>query len=478
MLNLFKRQKIDIKTLITDTGLALNQFADNSTAETMLSELGITRSELLKVTALDDEFESCREDIRSAVLARGWRIWGDGMDEDTINRLYKMLRPLLPSLAEIAINARLGGYAVGEYLYARAADGRWLVVKVLDKQGELDSYEPQRDGTLLYRGSDEMLLDLDVKYLLLASRTTGSNPKGDMLALRAYPAVQLRKKGLPYALQFIRRYAQPYVIGKRAGFGASMQDFVDKLYAFLNGGAIAVGNEDDVSILKMDSDGQAFARIEKLANSRIQKLLLGRVKTSELDSGSRAAQETDDDARQNRISAYLELLESACQHLLNAVLAANARYGIAIPAPQGMWFEFEKTAEISIERAERDEKYLSTGQVRFTKKYYTDILGYEDDHIELAGQTPATPASLHLSQDAGNSYGHTAGSDDLAHDRRILAPKINAILSALEQADDYAAFEKALAGLILPDGGMVDDLARKMQAARVAGENGAPTWPA
>ena len=471
-----KKQKIDLKALVTDTGLALSQWADNSTADSLLADLGLTRMELLKITSLDDEFESCREDIRAAMLAKNWRIWGEDVHEDTINRLYKNLRGQMATLADVAINARLGGYAVAEYVYRRDTDGLWLIDRVANKSGELDNYEPKADGSLLYKGAGaDEAVNRDVKFLLLTSRADSKNIKGDPLAIRAYPAVQLRKKGLPYALQFIRRYAQPYVVGKQSGFGEAVEDFANKIFSFLSGGGIVIGQDDEIALHKLDSDGQAFARIERLANSRIQKLLLGRVKTSELDSGSRSAQETDDKARKDRITGYLDLLQEAGQHAINALLMVNRSFGVAIPAPQGLWFEFEKETEISLERAERDAKYLATGQVRLTEAYYTDVLGFEKDHIQLVEPAPASDApalSLRLSQSAPG-----ANKGDLAHDRKILAPKIDAIIAALADAKDYRDFEAALSTLQLPDGGMTADLEAKLKAAFAAGRAGADTWP-
>lgn len=474
MLNIFKKQKIDIKALEVSTSAALAQFADHSNADTLLNELGISRGELLKAAALDEEFESCREDIRTAMLAKGWRIWGDDADEEMINRLYKMLRPHLKTLAEVAVNARLGGYAVAEYIYRREADGLWVIDSISNKGTELDNYDPKTSGELVYNGGGEgIALDREVKFVLLTSRADASNPKGDALAVRAYPAVQLRKKGLPYAMQFIQRYAQPYVVIKHAGFGASLVEIANKVFGFISGGAIAIGKDDDLAIHKLDSDGQAFVRIERLANMRIQKLLLGRVKTSELENGSRSAQETDDETRDNRMRGYLDLLEEAAQHAINAVLAVNRAFGRDISTPQGLWFEFDKPADISVERAERDAKYLATGQVRLTKDYYTSILGYEDAHIEIMEQPPTAPVPLALSLPTPLAR----DAQTLAHDRRIMQPKMDALLLALAEADSYADFETALGNLILPDGGMTADLAAKLAAAHAAGKAGADTWP-
>ena len=89
-----------------------------------------------------------------------------------------------------------------------------------------------------------------------------------------------------------------------------------------------------------------------------------------LAHSSRAAQETEEAARQDRIGAYLTLLGLAVQHAVDALVAVNAAYGLAISNEGGLWFEFEKAAEIDKARAERDKMYDDTGQVRFTADYY------------------------------------------------------------------------------------------------------------
>ena len=77
---------------------------------------------------------------------------------------------------------------------------------------------------------------------------------------------------------------------------------------------MSIDREDDVMMLQNSADGQAFRRLENLANARIQKTLLGKVKTSDLETASRASQETEENNRDERIGAYLALLSRAAQH--------------------------------------------------------------------------------------------------------------------------------------------------------------------
>lgn len=382
LLKFFKKDeqpKINPQLLLRNYEQELKK-SDAQDSNALLAELGLSRSQLLKSCQLDDEFESCREDLRSALLARSYRIWGDGVDDETINRLYQKFQKIMPTLADIVINTRLAGYCVGEYVYV-IENNEFMINQVINRIGTLEEYEVKIDG--LKHRDDPNYLRTDVKFLLLTSRADGSNLSGDPLAVRAWKAIQIRKTILPRVDQYLRRYAQPYIVGQLSAYSDQPQSFLDKLFAFASGGALTIGKDDNVQIHKLDSNGDAFLKIEQLACAQIQKLLLGRVKTSELETGSRSAQEVDNQILGYRINAYLDLLAEAGQSILNAYLLANQLYATPIKAPKGLWFEFTKDADIDLKRAERDAKYLATGKVELTEDYFIDVLGFEAKHFQM-----------------------------------------------------------------------------------------------
>lgn len=469
-----KKQQIDKKTLVVAFDTALNNWMTASSTDMLLAETGKTRQQLLDAVLADDEVESCREDIRTAMLAAPWRIWGEDVDEAIINRLYRMVRRLLADFAELAILAKFNGFAVAEYVFRQDTDGLLILDKVLSKDGELDSYEPQRNGELLWHHPDgDVLVNQQVKYLLLTSKAVPARPAGELMIIRAYPAVALRKREWAYAGQFIARYAQPYVVAKQGdSFGTSIKDFASTIFGFINGGATGIGRDDEINLHQLNGNGDAFELIERLANRRIQKLLLGRVKTSELTAGSRSAQETDDAAREDRMSAYLDLMARAVQHACDAVLAVNQYWGLPIHAPQGIWFEYQQQFAVDKTRAERDKLYCDTGQMRLTKAYLTDIVGYEEGHIEM----------VEMAENA--DIPPTAGSADFSLSQSPTVPppdnqpidaiapadnKLDTIIAALADSDDYADFARKLDVLVLPDDGVIADLAKQSSVAYVDG---------
>lgn len=483
-----KKQKVDQKTLLIAVDSAL-EGSDAVSADQLLTETGKSRQELLDAVMADDEVLSCRADIEGAINAAAWRIWGDDVDEDLINRLYRMFRRLYNDIAGVAVLAMFNGYCVGEYVYKKEPDGFLSIDSVLSKDGELDNYTPMRDGSVLLKTEDESIaIDQAIKYLVLTSKAVPARPAGEMMIVRAYPAVALRKREWAYAGQFIARYSQPYVVGKQgsdSGFGTTLGDFTSKIFSFINGGAAGIGKDDSIELHQLSGNGEAFELFERLANRRIQKLLLGRVKTSELTSGSRSAQEADDVARQDRVMSYLGLMTKGIQHAIDALIAVNQAWGVPINAPQGIWFEYPKVKAFNIEEAERDIKYASTGQIRLTKQRLLNV-GYEESEFEMV--EPAVPApitqlsqqvralQLQLSNGLPDNITEPTTDNDIEHDRAIMQPKVEALLSLLDGCESYSEFERRLSELSLPDGGMIEDLMTQCVGSYIDGlanDNGA-----
>lgn len=495
MFGLIKKQKVDQKVLTFAVDSAFDNWMQAEDVDALLAETGKTRQQLLDAVMADDEVISCREDIEGAISAAPWRIWGDGVDEQVINRLYKIVRRLLPDFIQLAILAKLNGYAVAEYIYKKDPDGFLTLDKVASKDGELDKYTPRRDGSVLFAIEDGSIeINQAVKYLVLTNKAVPARPAGELLVIRAYPAVALRKREWAYAGQFIARYAQPYVVGKQGSevYGdpeSKLSRFTSKIFGFINGGAAGIGKDDSIEMHQLSGDGSAFELFERLANRRIQKLLLGRVKTSELTAGSRSAQETDDEARQDRISTYLALMAKGIQHAIDAIIEVNKYYGMAINAPQGIWFEYPKPKTFNLLEAEVDVKYTSTGQVKLTKQRLLNV-GYEESEFEMINDSSNNAQVLPLSHTCHNCNEHYQLSTPLpasplnAKDRgeesssdagitkkeqQLMQPKIAALLSSCDDCDSYAEFEKRLSELELPDTGLVADLANNLAESFVNG---------
>lgn len=532
-------QKIDRTVLMS----AMDEVLDHafgkslfgSDIDELIDKTGKSRQEILSACLADDEVDACREDLESALIAREWRIYEDvaenskpQVDVEMINHLYKVIKKHIREFARLAILAKFNGFAVAEYIY-RFDDtvGLWVIDRIKSKEGELDKFIPKRDGSVIFNDTTRQItIDQQVKCLVLKSRAVPTRPMGEMMIVKAYPAVVLRAKGFAYAGQFIARYAQPFVVGKQGdSLFESAMSFTHKLYGFLSGGALGMGKDDDVSIHQLNGSGEAFELLERLCNRRIQKLLLGKVKISEMGHGSRAANETEDKVRNERIAGYLALMSEAVQHALDAMLAVNDHLGTPINAPQGLWFEYVSPTQVDKTRAERDKLYSDTGLIALTEDYFVDIVGLEKHHFKMvsavnAGEKDSQNKDTHSKAKAGqdkdinhqdkddlplsvqlsdNKTGkHQANADksgahkhihshDYSHshdnhddnvqltDRQanISQTKADTILSVLSDSTDFLDFEKRLQSLILPDAGITNELATQNLQSYIDGVAGA-----
>lgn len=462
MFGLIKAKKIQAKAqeVIAQTTRVLDDLIQSGeSADAMLQRLGVSRAQALEAILADDEVESCREDLRAAMLSRAWRVWGEGLSEEDNDLIWRTVQRHLPTLAEVALTAKLNGYGVAMYVWEKDETGLFSIAHVINRQGSIGDFAIKADG-LLYE--KDTLVNSQVLYLALVNRPTDTRPAGEMSAARLYPAVALRRQGFLYAAQFITRYAQPYLLAKTdSQTDEEHRSFVSRLFGFMSGGAMSVGREDDVQLLQNSANGEAFRSLENLANARIQKLLLGKVRTADLATGSRAAQETEEKMRGERVDGYLYLLGNAVQHMIDAILLANLAWGRTINAPKGVWFEWFNEAQVDKNRAERDQIYLNTGAIRFTPEYYRDIVGYAENHFELvegAGQADKNSVKNSKQQLSGSLKLADGAKDaptirpDNSVENLIMQPKMQAILSAIEQCESFEAWQAQLATLDLSAG--------------------------
>ena len=462
MFGLIKAKKIQAKAqeVIAQTTRVLDDLIQSGeSADAMLQRLGVSRAQALEAILADDEVESCREDLRAAMLSRAWRVWGEGLSEEDNDLIWRTVQRHLPTLAEVALTAKLNGYGVAMYVWEKDETGLFSIAHVINRQGSIGDFAIKADG-LLYE--KDTLVNSQVLYLALVNRPTDTRPAGEMSAARLYPAVALRRQGFLYAAQFITRYAQPYLLAKTdSQTDEEHRSFVSRLFGFMSGGAMSVGREDDVQLLQNSANGEAFRSLENLANARIQKLLLGKVRTADLATGSRAAQETEEKMRGERVDGYLYLLGNAVQHMIDAILLANLAWGRTINAPKGVWFEWFNEAQVDKNRAERDQIYLNTGAIRFTPEYYRDIVGYAENHFELvegAGQADKNSAKNSKQQLSGSLKLADGAKDaptirpDNSVENLIMQPKMQAVLSALDECESFEEWQARLAALDLSAG--------------------------
>lgn len=445
-----KTIKIDPNQLLSDVDYALNDMGSSAEDE-LLTLLGLSREQVFAAVMSDDEVAACKGDVVAALLASAWRLYGEDTDETQQNKLYKNLRQHLPTLAEQVVVARLCGFSVARLTYEQDEEGFVGIKQVISRHDELDNYDP-KFNKLIYRGKNgEVEVDTQISHLFLTYNATSKNPAGEMAMARIYPAVRLRKDGWRYAYQFTKRYAQPYLVLK----SEADKDGARKMFSFMNGGGTQIGESDEIVMLQNSANGEFFIRLEQMANARIQKSILGRVKTSELQSSSRAAQQVEANNQQDRIESYLILLANAVQHIVDALLLLNTLYGKPIQNKNGLIFEYHEEAKVDKTRAERDQIYAGLG-LQFTPEYYEEQLGLDRRYFNVANYAFQTqgeekqPEKLSIALSGSTQQmGTNRQNDDpqFAAHQKIMAKRMSQLQAALDTSDDYETFAAKLSAM-------------------------------
>ena len=151
MFGLIKAKKIQAKAqeVIAQTTRVLDDLIQSGeSADAMLQRLGVSRAQALEAILADDEVESCREDLRAAMLSRAWRVWGDGLSEEDNDLIWRTVQRHLPTLAEVALTAKLNGYGVAMYVWEKDETGLFSIAHVINRQGSIGDFAIKADGLL------------------------------------------------------------------------------------------------------------------------------------------------------------------------------------------------------------------------------------------------------------------------------------------------------------------------------------------
>lgn len=184
----------------SELAVAVSTAMDNTEAvstDQLLAETGKTRQQILDIVMADDEVLSCLDDIDGAIKKEKWRIYAPNteLDEAIVNQFYAVIRGYMDDFIALAVLAKLNGYAIAEFNFEQDDNRFCYISEFLSRDGELDKYTPKRDGSVTFNvnGVDKEI-EQTFKHVVLKSKAVPARPYGEMMIIRAYPAVALRRK--------------------------------------------------------------------------------------------------------------------------------------------------------------------------------------------------------------------------------------------------------------------------------------------
>ena len=113
----------------------------------------------------------------------------------------------------------------------------------------------------------------------------------------------------------------------------------------------------------------------KHCNTEISKAILSQTLTTELDGGSYAASMTHFKVRREVVMGDIKLVESVMNELLKYIIDLNFA---GSPYPS---FKVVMNDGDNLQKIDRDVKIVQSGALRFTKKYWKENYGFNEDEI-------------------------------------------------------------------------------------------------
>lgn len=440
-------------------------------ADRVLAERGLTR-ESLTLLETDDEIFAALETRRDACLNTPWRL--EPSTGEPVEWLWAEFEAVAAPLLACAWNAVKTGYSVAEVVYARRADGRIGVARVIERP--LSRFEPRDDGSLLYlpESGEPEPVDTRFKFLLTTRGASAVNPRGEALLSRLYWPWFFRHNLWRFWMQYAERFAEPLLMGK----SRDPQAFLDGLLALGYQNAIAVSEDGDIETATPTAAGE-FPTLHATLAANIQKLILGQTLTSEVKGGSLAAAEVHNQVRDDKRRADTARVMATVQRLVDALWSLNKFAG---DAPR---FVMSDARGLEADRAVRDETlYRATGgALRLSEDYLLRVYDFEPGEATLAAPAQSSAASLSarfaapLEFSPGRSRRFTPGQEiveALADEslsragQPVPAAAIRAVIDAATSGEDLS---ERLAALLsdLPANAFDEALERALFAADVLG---------
>lgn len=359
----------------------------------LIAKLGGVRNfHLLK----KDEDIFAALDKRSAALL-DTKLTLDGPDEQIKKIFEDELKPHERQLKQDFFDTQFNGYGVEQIIYNE------------DGSGKIDGF--QKEDFWRFRPMPDLIhVILEItsndeyrnkimpwgKWVLTTNNGTYSNPAGDPMAEKLINPWIFKCNGWDIWLDFAKRFANGFMHGKIED-ESKKKEFRESLEKAGKSAIIVTDKNTDLNLVQPNRDSNIYSMIIDKTISSINKVILGETLTSNVGaSGSYAAASVHNDVRLEKTMADIALVESAIDQIIEqACFVKGIDYSKAPKAK--LIFD----PSLNTELATRDASLKSAG-VNFTKKYFKNKYGFEDDEFDLA---PANPyGSLFNQKTTGKSF--------------------------------------------------------------------------
>lgn len=335
----------------------------------------------------DSQVWSTTQSRKAGVLKRKWRI-ERGKSSARITRfieniLFDKKFKLRQVITEM-LDAPLYGNQPMEIFWKRSGD-MILPEKLLGKPMEWFKYNQENE--LLYHPHGSITDGVSLpprKFINIRHQASYDNPYGERILSRCFWPVTFKKGGVKFWMTFAEKFGMPLIYGRhrRGEKDHEIDKFLDMLENMVQDGVAVIPEDADVDTLESgsrSSSTELYHGLLTFNNAEISKSVIGQTLTTELSgsTGSFAASQTHMAVREDIIDSDVELVQSGIDELIDYTVELN--FGADAISPD---FEIYEDEGVDKTQAERDKTLKETG-IRFTKEYFINTYGFQEDEIEI-----------------------------------------------------------------------------------------------
>jgi len=358
------------------------------------------------------------------------------------------------------LDALLKGYSTAEIIWVLESDGI-KVGKIKAKDQRRFRFNTNDELVLLTRGNSFQGEPLpERKFIVHQFGAKDGNPYGLGLGTRLFWPVWFKRQGIQFWLTFCDKFGSPTAVGKYPN-GAGKVDretLLGAIAALANDAGVIIPEGMAIEFLEAARSGSidTYESLCRYMDEEISKAVLGETLSTTMgkSGGSYAASNTHNDVRRELTKADADLLSDT----LNASLV---KWIVELNMPGATPPRVVRDCrepEDSKSRSERDKNVYDMG-FKPSAKYVQDNYG-EGWEIRTTG----SPADNGVPSDGAPAFAESApravaattdqdelvaGANQLATQyQALIGPRLDALLSLLEETNDLALFRERLAELL------------------------------
>lgn len=333
----------------------------------------------------DPHVWSCIQSRKSGVLSLGYTIHENSANPAVVKIIENIFRKMdIHRIIRDILEATLFGFQPLEIIWEISGDDLNFIFpeKIIAKPQEWFFFNIDNELRFRKQGDTKGVKIPKYKVINVQYEPSYINPYGEALLSKCYWPVVFKNGGLKFWVNFSEKYGMPMLMGQynRGATSEEIEKLAEELAGMTEDTVIVAPEDIDVSLHEATRSTSVglYKELIKYCNAEISKALLSQTLTTELDMGSYAASQTHFKIRKEVVQADIRLVERSMNEIIKYIMDLNFNES---RQPK---FKIDQNDADNIEKVERDIKIASTGQVRFTKKYWMDRYGFSEEEIEIS----------------------------------------------------------------------------------------------